>query len=84
MRHNVDTLAFQQDEGFLPVLSGIDDAEHLKAFNSKTARIAGPIGSLAGIGYAVNKKKGFWGTVGYMFLGGVIGKTAGKVIYEIF
>ncbi len=55
----------------------IDSAQR-KINNINYTRIAiGGIGNIAGLVYAFHKKKGFWGYVGFMLLGGIVlGTTA--------
>lgn len=38
------------------------------------------IGSIIGLAYAFNKKKGFLGYVGFFFLGGILGSLVGGII----
>jgi hypothetical protein len=46
----------------------------------KTLTLLSSIGSMAGLYYAFTKKKTFWGYVGYMALGGVLGSLAAHII----
>jgi len=41
--------------------------------------IPGILGSVVGLGYAFNTKRGFWGYVGYSFLGGLMGSTLNQL-----
>ena len=90
---SIDAQAFAvaaRPQSFLPMvgkpvaLSGVDagTADTLKMLNSKSVRIAAPVGSLAGIGYALAKNKRVGGIIGFTLLGSLIGITAGRVIYE--
>lgn len=42
--------------------------------------IAGAVGTVAGAGYAFYAKKGFWGYVGFMLLGGIVFGSIGMAI----
>lgn len=59
----------------------------LKAKNKNVWRVQGAValsGSVAGLVYAINKKKSFWGKVGWWVLGGiVVGGVAGTGAYLI-
>lgn len=86
---SLDAAAFDQGErpSYLPApiastaLAGVD-VDTLRMLNSKSVRIAAPIGSLAGIGYALAKNQRIGGIIGYMFLGSFVGIIAGRAIYE--
>jgi putative exporter of polyketide antibiotics len=45
-----------------------------------TVYTVGSIGSIIGLAYAFNKKKGFLGYVGFFFLGGILGSLVGGII----
>ena len=47
---------------------------------NKTTMILGTAGALGGLYYAFSKGKGFWGYVGYFFLGSIAGSLLGNVI----
>jgi hypothetical protein len=40
-------------------------------------KISSSIGALGGLAYAFNKKKGFWGYVGFFMLGSLAGSLIG-------
>ena len=40
----------------------------------------GILGNAAGIAYAVSRKSGFWGYVGWFILGGMIGSGVGYIV----
>lgn len=45
------------------------------------ARGIGMAGSVAGIAIAIHRHSGFWGVVGWFFLGGLAGSAIGYVAY---
>jgi hypothetical protein len=49
----------------------------------KTVSILSTIGALGGLYFAYSKKKGFWGYVGFMVLGGIAGSLAGNIVNGI-
>ena len=49
----------------------------------KTLTILSTIGGLAGLYYAYSKKKGMWGYVGFMVLGGIVGSLVANVVTKM-
>ena len=49
----------------------------------KTLTIISTIGALGGLYYAYSKKKGFWGYVGFMVLGGIAGSLVANVVTKM-
>jgi hypothetical protein len=49
----------------------------------KTLTILSTIGGLAGLYYAYSKKKSFWGYVGFMALGGIVGSLVANVVTKM-
>lgn len=49
----------------------------------KTLTILSSIGALAGLYYAYSKKKGFWGYVAPMVLGGIVGSLVANVVTKM-
>ena len=52
-------------------------ASDVKILN--TTQIASSIGLIAGLGYAFNKNKSFWGYVGFGLLGSIVFGTVGNI-----
>jgi uncharacterized membrane protein YfcA len=50
---------------------------------NNTTMILSSVGALGGLYYAFNKKKGFWGYVGFFVLGSIAGHLAGNVVTAV-
>lgn len=50
---------------------------------NNTTMVLASVGALAGLYFAFNKKKGFWGYAGYFVLGSVAGHLAGNIVGAI-
>ncbi len=53
-----------------------------KQQTDKSSMILGTIGALGGLYYAFSKGKGFWGYIGYFFLGSIAGTLVGNLVAQ--
>lgn len=68
---------FNADGDSKPTALTTEDKTKLETTVLAIQSAAGTIGTLGGVYLAYKKNKGFWGYVGFMFLGGIVGGSIG-------